>query len=1190
MSLKKLAKKAMGVVLSAALITGLTPALGASPSASAATAGNKAPVFQFAKNAGWKYTDAYRDVVFTEDGGYLVMGYTFGDSYFPKWTYESEAEAPSGKHTNNDAVLVKYNKDNEVEWSRAYGGTGNDIFDSIDILKDGRIAACGRQSFTSSDSKIKNVSWSIFLIDPENPKNYKDIHIGGTAGDQSFSLAATEDGGFIVGGWSGSKEGYLTSSDDRTSYTETVQLWEAANGTNEAVPNRVASSGSDSVVVKLDAEGQPQWCSLQNCGVSDGEYNITTPSERLEAMTLDGNGDVIITGYDAVAKEAQNAVIAKLSGKDGKLIWHKSAGKADRKTVPTDKADYIKATYSGVATLADGSYVTVGTSTGDAETEEGWRITATKDTIVTHYSADGDVIHAESFGRADDNNSRPEGVTATPDGGYIVFGSQSGVLYEKDLIQKGYDWGNYGAQDAIMIKYSAGDQLEWCDNYGTTNGDWFNGVAVSEDGQMVVVGESNGKFGKPSYKNNGGLDGIVLVSDGTSTHADKTSGIVKDGNVTWADGTYSASGTGYNEAGIEMEVTVEGNRITDVKATKQNETDAYYHMAETLFHTILEKQTSDVDTITGATLSSNGILEGTEKALSQASAKTVDDMIAAIGTAGSDADKKAATSAAADAYAQLGSYAVDALTRLEELEQAAETYGIKLTTKNDIVGLKETLPEIREGAYNDRYSGLQQEYYESINASALAKAGLTGEGVKLAVLDSGITGAHQDLDYGLFLEGYDYDNDKAYNTADSPLIDNNGHGTAVASIIAAKADNEIGMAGLLSKVQIIPLKITPVNNPKKEADSIASSELVARAIRDAVDVYGASVITTSLDVMATDALKEAVEYAASKNVIITGASGNSSKADSTGEDAYIYPAAYDEVISVGAVDKTGQVRTTSQKNDQVFVTAPGENIVLAYPSRHERCTISSGTSYASPIVAAMAVAAKQKNPEMTVDAFKQALMDSSLDAGTEGYDPYYGYGIVDMKAFTYALKNSREIAAENDAIQAELDQAKQDVAEKEAALEEANSKLEEAIAQAEKAAEQQKTQAEADQKKSQAAVDKAQAKVVKAQAELKAAKAKVAVLTVQAKSVKKVKAKAGKKKATVSWKKLGKGYTYKVFKATKINGKYKAVKKKAIAKNKLVVKKLKKKKTYYFKVQAYKKVAGKTVKTQFSEIVSVKVK
>ena len=86
----------MGVVLSAALITGLTPALGASPSASAATAGNKAPVFQFAKNAGWKYTDAYRDVVFTEDGGYLVMGYTFGDSYFPKWTYESEAEAPSG--------------------------------------------------------------------------------------------------------------------------------------------------------------------------------------------------------------------------------------------------------------------------------------------------------------------------------------------------------------------------------------------------------------------------------------------------------------------------------------------------------------------------------------------------------------------------------------------------------------------------------------------------------------------------------------------------------------------------------------------------------------------------------------------------------------------------------------------------------------------------------------------------------------------------------------------------------------------------------------------------------------------------------------------------------------------------------------------------------------------------------------
>ena len=119
------------------------------------------------------------------------------------------------------------------------------------------------------------------------------------------------------------------------------------------------------------------------------------------------------------------------------------------------------------------------------------------------------------------------------------------------------------------------------------------------------------------------------------------------------------------------------------------------------------------------------------------------------------------------------------------------------------------------------------------------------------------------------------------------------------------------------------------------------------------------------------------------------------------------------MVSVGAVDKNDKVRTTSQKNDQVFVTAPGDNIALLAPSRNTRCTISSGTSYASPLVAAMAVAAKQEDRYTNVDEFKALLTETSRDAGAEGYDTSYGHGIVDMKAFAAKLGGTRTASVQS---------------------------------------------------------------------------------------------------------------------------------------------------------------------------------
>lgn len=786
----------------------------------------KAPILQSGKNYGGVQTDSLLSAAYTVDGGFVAMGYSMGASSDPEWTH-------SGSASNNDALLLKFDMGHKLQWSKAYGGTGVDVFNSVDVLRDGRIAALGRSSFTSSDKKsIKGVSWYLLLINPNNPEDYVDYRIGGSAGDQGYGVAATSDGGFVVAGWTASDAGYVTyaTSTDLTNYTQPVQLWESRTGADDTLPNRIAPKGSDSVVVKFDSNGQLQYTALHNYGVMENAYNITSPSERLTDVAVDAQDNVYLVGYDAVSKSVQNAVVAKLNGSDGSLLWHRSAGRADDKmtTLASTELDKIKAEYNGVAVLKDGSVVVSGEADKDAASEEGWQVTGANDALWVHYSANGDVLDSQcvgtiSYRTTDDIGSKHASVTAMPDGGFLFSGTAFGVMQEDDLIDAGYNWGNYGAQDGVMMKYSANHQLEWADNIGTRQGDWINSVLVRDDGELIVVGESNGKNGTPAWGNNGGNDGVIAC---TNLYPDAFTASVNtntDGNVVWADGTYTDYGDGHGGVdAIRVTATVEQGHIASLTGESLKETQSYYNKAAKLYGTIVEKQSTDVDVVTRATMSSNGIMEATEKALGQAAAKHVDDLIAAIETAD---DKSAATRAAVEAYGELGTYSASKLTRLEALQAAAQTYAVTLSSRADkYEGVKETHPEKGKNLkHNDPYYKLQNRYLKGINASALEKKGLDGEGVTIAVIDSGVTPAHQDLDYSQILDGWDYETNCAMPA--SALVDEDGHGTAVTGILTAKTDNGMGTAGFFSKLKVVPLRVIP----KKQLDD-ASSEKVAQAI------------------------------------------------------------------------------------------------------------------------------------------------------------------------------------------------------------------------------------------------------------------------------------------------------------------------------------------------------------------------
>lgn len=268
--------------------------------------------------------------------------------------------------------------------------------------------------------------------------------------------------------------------------------------------------------------------------------------------------------------------------------------------------------------------------------------------------------------------------------------------------------------------------------------------------------------------------------------------------------------------------------------------------------------------------------------------------------------------------------------------------------------------------------------------------GITGENIRIGVIDSGIDDSHEDL-IGRVVAAQNYANDD-HNDHDLSHVDPSntedtvGHGTRVAGIAAATQNNQTGIAGI-SEAEIVSLKVVGKSGQ-------GNTLFMLDAIKDAVDVYHCDVINMSLGFgVDVQSIREAVEYALVKGVIVVAASGN--KSSSNLEDTAIrYPAGYDGVIGVGSVNKNKEYYFTSVDNETVDVCAPGVSVLST--SSSGGYSFGTGTSFASPHVAAAAALAKELWPEMDADAFLQILENTSADLGDLGKDNQYGWGLLNI--------------------------------------------------------------------------------------------------------------------------------------------------------------------------------------------------
>ena len=272
-----------------------------------------------------------------------------------------------------------------------------------------------------------------------------------------------------------------------------------------------------------------------------------------------------------------------------------------------------------------------------------------------------------------------------------------------------------------------------------------------------------------------------------------------------------------------------------------------------------------------------------------------------------------------------------------------------------------------------------------------------GAGVTVAVVDSGVLGNHEDL-AGAVLQGTDLVNPHGGNGWD----DESFHGTFVAGLIAAHEGNGLGIAGAAPAVKILPVRVL-------DGGGNGSTANVAAGIIYSVE-HGARVVNLSLGgTVADPGLEAAVEYAVSKGSVVVAAAGNSGAAsDAFHPSQSIYPAAFPNVIAVGAVDAFGQRASFSNIDSYVDVVAPGVSVTSTSNGSIHSYAVGDGTSFAAPYASAEVALVIATNPSLDVANVRHVIETTARDLGPAGRDTSYGYGLISSLALLHAMSNADE--------------------------------------------------------------------------------------------------------------------------------------------------------------------------------------
>ena len=267
-----------------------------------------------------------------------------------------------------------------------------------------------------------------------------------------------------------------------------------------------------------------------------------------------------------------------------------------------------------------------------------------------------------------------------------------------------------------------------------------------------------------------------------------------------------------------------------------------------------------------------------------------------------------------------------------------------------------------------------------------------GEGVVVAVLDTGVYAQHDDLS-GRLVSGW--------NSANGGMDtkDINGHGTKVTGVIGAVTDNALGVASIAPGALIMPVRVTDIS------DGSAYTSAIASGLTWATD-NGARVANISYAVTSFRTIQNAAQYMRNAGGVVVVAAGN------TGTDTGYSDVA--AIITVSATNSSDVKAGWSSYGNFIDVAAPG--VGLWTTNRNNDYSTVSGTSFSSPATAATAALIMEANPNLSPGEVESILEDSAVDLGAAGWDPYYGHGRIDAAAAVLLARGGSTIDTDPPAV------------------------------------------------------------------------------------------------------------------------------------------------------------------------------
>ncbi len=315
------------------------------------------------------------------------------------------------------------------------------------------------------------------------------------------------------------------------------------------------------------------------------------------------------------------------------------------------------------------------------------------------------------------------------------------------------------------------------------------------------------------------------------------------------------------------------------------------------------------------------------------------------------------------------------------LAKVAELEADRITAQADFI--------YKTAAYDtDPYA--QMQYGPKLIRADRLRGSVTGKGIKIAVIDTGLDGDQ------VALKGKVAGQTDVTGMGLTPDI----HGTLVAGIIVSVPHNGSGISGVAPASALLAVKACQPQAPQAIQAQCWSLTL-ARGLDLAIQ-GGARIINLSLGGPQDRLVRRLVDEAVSRGIVVVGAAGNDGP---RGQPSF--PAALPNVVAVTAVDAQEQLYPEATQGDFIDLAAPGVEIVSTAPGN--KLLVSSGTSLATAFVTATVALALERHPELSPQAVQALLEQTAKDLGPAGKDSQFGSGLVDACRAVAQLNGDRNL-------------------------------------------------------------------------------------------------------------------------------------------------------------------------------------